>query len=184
MLIEILIVIFYLFINISSISFQNFVDKFIEKTCLFFEENKKQVEFGVKIYETNKDNKSNTHLSFLKKSLDEYKKVKDTKKLITQLLNYNKLVYLGVFLLIFIILFSIYCFWFLGFEKTIFLIIFYFILSYILEIILINQNKTHSVKINKINFNILIKVFNYRFRNDSGFIHLEKIFFKVFEKYY
>jgi len=184
MLVEILIIIFYLIINITIISYQNFVDKFIEKSCLYFEENKKQVEFGIKIYETNKENKNNTHLSFLKKSLDEYKKVKDSKQLITQLLNYNKLAYFGVSLLIFIILFTIYCFWFLGFEKTIILIIFYFILSYIFEIIFIKQNKKHSYKINKINFNILIKVFKSRFKDYSEFIHLEKIFFKVFEKYY
>lgn len=184
MLVEISIIIFYLIINVTTISYQNFVDKFIENSCLYFEENKKQVQFGIKIYEMSKENKNNTHLSFLKKSLEEYKKAIDPKQLIPQLLNYNKLTYFGVFLLIFIILFTIYCFWFLGFEKTILLIIFYFILSYIFEIIFIHQNKKHSYKINKINFNILIKVFKYRFRDNSEFVHLEKIFFKVFEKYY
>lgn len=184
MITEVLIVIVYLIINISTISYSNFVDKFIENCVLYFEENKKEVQTGIKFFKTLKINENNKEYSFLKKSLEDAENIKDYKKLLSGLINYNKLVYFGAFLIIFLSLFTIYCFWFRGFEKTVLLIIIYLIFSYILEQIFIYQHKKYFPKLDKIHFNILLKIYRYRFKNKNEFIQLEESFRKVFKKKY
>jgi hypothetical protein len=182
MITEVLIVIVYLIINISTISYSNFVDKFIENCVLYFEENKKEVQSGIKFFKALKINENNKEVSFLNNSLEDYGNIKDSKKLLSGLINYNKLVYFGAFLIIFLSLFTIYCFWFRGFEKTVLLIIIYLIFSYILEQIFIYQHKKYFPKLDTIHFNILLKIYRYRFKNKNEFIQLEESFIKVFKK--
>jgi hypothetical protein len=184
MILEILIIIFYLIINITTISYQNFVDRFIENCVSYFDKNKKKVQSGIQFFKALKINEKDKEYSFLKKSLEDYENIKDSKKLLSVLLNSNKLVYFGTFLIIFLSLYTIYCFWFLGIEKTIILIVFYFILSYILEKIFIERNKKFTSRLDKIHFSILIKIFIYRFKNKTEFLQLEKSLIETFKKYY
>ena len=184
MITEVLIVIFYLIINISTISYSNFIDKFLEKWVLCFEENKKEVQSGIKFFKALKINENNKELLFLNNSLEDYENIKDTKKILSGLINYNKLVYFGTFLIIFLSLFTIYCFWFRGFEKTVLLIIIYLIFSYILEQIFIYQHKKYFSKLDTIHFNILLKIYRYRFKNKTELLQLDKILIEVFNKYY
>jgi hypothetical protein len=181
---EVLIVIVYLIINISTISYSFFVDKFVENCVLHFEENKKEVQSGIKFFKALKINENNKEFSFLNTSLEDYENIKDSKKLLSGLINYNKLVYFGAFLIIFLSLFTIYCFWFRGFEKTVLLIIIYLIFSYILEQIFIYQHKKYFSKLDTIHFNILLKIYRYRFKNQTEFLQLEKTLIAVFNKYY
>ena len=182
MITEVLIVIFYLIINISTISYSNFIDKFVENCVLYFEENKKEVQSGIKFFKALKINENNKEFSFLNNSLEDYENIKDSKKLLSGLINYNKLIYFRAFLIIFLSLFTIYCFWFQGFEKTVLLIIIYLIFSYILEQIFIYQHNKYFLKLDTIHFNILLKIYRYRFKNKNEFIQLEESFKKVFKK--
>ena len=184
MIFEILIVIVYLIINITSISYSNFVDKFVENSILYYEDNKKEVQTDIKFFKVLKINENNKEYSFLKKSLEDYENIKDSKKLFSELLNYNKQVYFGAFLIIFLSLFTIYCFWFLGFEKTVLLIVIYLIFSYILEQIFIYQYKKYFPKLDTIHFNILLKIYRYRFKNKTDFLQLDKTLIEIFRKYY
>ena len=186
MILEILIIIIYLLVNIATISYQNFVDKFIGNYILYIEENKKTVQFGIQIQKAFKSNKNNNkELDFLSKTLENYNETnKNDKKFVTQLLSYNYLTYLGTFLLSFLILFTIYCFWFQGFEKTVLLIIIYLIFSYILEQIFIYQHKKYFIKLDTIHFNILLKIYRYRFKNKTEFLQLDKTLIEAFSKYY
>ena len=184
MITEVLIVIVYLIINISTISYSFFVDKFVENCVLHLEENKKEVQSGIKFFKALKINENNKEFSFLNNSLEDYENIKDSKKLLSGLINYNKLVYFGAFLIIFLSLFTIYCFWFRGFEKTVLLIIIYLIFSYILEQIFIYQHKKYFSKLDTIHFNILLKIYRYRFKNKTEFLQLDKTLIEVFSKYY
>jgi hypothetical protein len=120
----------------------------------------------------------------LNNSLEDYENIKDSKRLLSGLINYNKLVYFGAFLIIFLSLFTIYCFWFQGFEKTVLLIIIYLIFSYILEQIFIYQHKKYFPKLDTIHFNILLKIYRYRFKNKTEFLQLDNRLIGVFNKYY
>jgi len=183
MIIEVLIVIFYIIINIPTISYQNFVDKFVKNYILYMKENKKIVQVGIKIHKAFKTDKDNKEFSFLRESLEGYNE-ENNEKIITRILNYNFLTYFGAFLLIFQILFVIFCFWFQGFEKTVLLVIIYLIFSYILEQIFIYQHKKYFPKLDTIHFNILLKIYRYRFKNKTEFLQLDKTLIGVFNKYY
>ena len=183
MIIEVLIVIFYIIINIPTISYLNFVDKFIENYILYSKENKKIVQVGIEIHKAFKTDKDNKEFAFLSETLEGYNE-EDNKKIITRILNYNFYTYFGAFLMTFKILFVIYCFWFQGFEKTVLLIIIYLIFSYILEQIFIYQHKKYFPKLDTIHFNILLKIYRYRFKNKTEFLQLDKTLIGVFNKYY